>query len=664
MTMRFPGWASPSLPPTDQESSDLTLEVQDTERRKLDGLVRLNTIVIPFLRVAGFALLSLAVLLHNALVFGESTSTAWTRSIVIVAAYCAASWYALHLFFTDLRRYFDLGAVFLACDLCMFSLVVYVTGAERSWLFFLPMIRVADQTVTSFRRALVFAHLAPVSYLAVIGYVVFVDGRGVPLGPELAKLLFIYAGSLFIAMIARTADAHQRGMSTATRVTRQLLDDLAQKSEALEASARERERSMERHGRLAEENAALYAATQRQRLRQTRIFESTSDGIILISRDGLIEGANVRAGDLLGFPHSAVMGMEMARVVSHLSTLGKGDSFLPTLHGLLADPGPGGQGDWQQPATGHVFHWVAQPARDGAGDYSGLTFTIQDVTRTRDLVQQLEEKSRLLDDALVRAEDAKRAKGEFLTNVGQEIRTPLSAIIGMAQHMLDEGVHDEKLHRIRSSAESLLAIMGDILDFSRIESRRLTLERKPFSLRQTIDDAVDTLRMFAGEKRLALHLDVVPEVHDALVGDSMRLRQVLINLIGNAIKFTDSGDVRLRVDVAAELPGQLCLHFAVIDTGIGIPRDRQEIVFEAFAQADGSATRRYGGTGLGLSISARLVELMGGDIWVQSDAGQGTAFRFTATFGVQCAASETESADSPTGTVQSAAPVRVLPELA
>lgn len=197
-------------------------------------------------------------------------------------------------------------------------------------------------------------------------------------------------------------------------------------------------------------------------------------------------------------------------------------------------------------------------------------------------------------------------------------------------------IQDGKVaRRIKTAAESLLAIIGDILDFSKIDSRTLTLVREPVELRGVLRDVVDTVQISAEAKGLTLALDVANEVPDALVGDALRLRQVLVNLIGNAIKFTSQGDIRVRVNVASELPGSVCLHFAVIDTGIGIPRDKQELVFEAFAQADGTSTRSYGGTGLGLSISARLIELMGGDIWVESEVGRGSAFRFTADFGLQ-----------------------------
>jgi signal transduction histidine kinase/CheY-like chemotaxis protein len=282
-----------------------------------------------------------------------------------------------------------------------------------------------------------------------------------------------------------------------------------------------------------------------------------------------------------------------------------------------------------------VFHWIARPARDSEGGSPGLTFTLQDVTGTRDLVRQLEDKSRLLEDARARAEEASRAKGEFLANMTHEIRTPLSAIIGTVQQMLEARADDVQLRRVQASAEGLMALIGDILDFSKIESRKLTLDEGPLLLRETLADAVQLVEIRALDKGLTLRMDVSDAIPDAIVGDAMRLRQILINLLGNAIKFTEVGEVRLRVGVAHLLPGEVCLHFSVEDTGIGIPRDKQELVFEAFAQADGSTARRYGGTGLGLSISARLVELMGGDMWVESEPGRGAAFRFTAIFALQ-----------------------------
>src|SRR5262249_49809829 len=386
--------------------------------------------------------------------------------------------------------------------------------------------------------------------------------------------------------------------------------------------------ALDQQADLHKENARLFTATEAREVRLSQILHSTSDGIIFVGPDGRIEAANVRAGDLLGFDPQAVIGIDVPRILARLYSLGDGDSFGVTLKTLLADPGPGGHGDLQQPSTGRVFHWVAQPTRDSGGGTVGLTFTFQDVTPTRDLVRQLEDKSRLLEEARRKSEEANRAKGEFLANVTHGVRTPLSAIIGMAGLV----PASETARRIRVSAESLLAIIGDILDFSKIDSRKLTLAREPLALRAVLQGVIDTVQVTAEAKGLRLVLDVMADVPDGVVGGALRLRQILVNLVGNAIKFTQTGEIRVRVDIASRLPGDICLHFAVIDTGIGIPRDKLELVFEAFAQADGSSTRRFGGTGLGLSISARLVELMGGDIWVESQVGVGSAFRFTANF--------------------------------
>ena len=639
----------------------LHIDVQESERRKRERLVRLNTVTVPAMRAAGLALLSLTVLLYNLGVNGTVDWESWARLNLTFAVYCAISTYLLYLFFADLRRHFDLGVVFLVLDLAVWQLAVYATGADKSWLFFLPVFRVVDQTPISTRRALMFAQLGTISYAGLIFHIIYFEGRHVPLGLEMGKLAFLYFGSIYAALVARSADRRTRRMAEVIRLARQLVAELGQKSEALESSSRELRQSLDTQSRLATENAVLYSAAQRDRTRQQQIFNSTSDGLIFVRRDGRIEAANVRAGDLLGFDPTNVIGSELARLVSRLYSVGDGDSFIPMLHTLLDNPFAGGKGDLQQPATGRILQWIAQPARDISGEISGLTFTFQDVTHARDLVRQLEDKSKLLEDARARSDDANRAKGEFLANVSHEIRTPLSAIIGMALHMEDNGMREDMVRRIRTSAEGLMAIINDILDFSKIESRKLTLDQLPFSLRATVHDAVETLRVRAAEKQLGLTSEVAEDAPDALIGDAMRLRQVMLNLIGNAIKFTDRGEVRLRVAVATALPDEVCLHFSSIDTGIGIPREKQDVVFEAFSQADGSAARRYGGTGLGLSISRRLVDMMRGDLWVESDAGEGSTFRFTATFPLNTSLDALEAPVAPSAaTGEQSRPLNVL----
>src|SRR5215831_3881214 len=616
---------------------DLQVDPAEADKRKRARLVQINTVVVPRMRFLGYALVAAAALLHNALIYPGWDAFVWRdwlRLIATFGVYSAATWYLLYLFYEDARRHVDLGTVFLACDMWMFSVAIAYTGAEHSWIFFLPLFRVVDQTATTVRRAVAFAHLAPLSYAAVLADAVLRGHRTFPWQPEIAKLVFIYIGSLYIAMIARNADERHQRSSEIIRLARGLIRELEEKSKALERSSRQLHDALDQQADLHKENARLFSATEAREARLSQILHATSDGIIFVGPDGRIEAANVRAGDLLGFDPQTVIGMDVMRILARLYSLGDGDSFGNTLKALLADPGPGGHGDLQQPATGRVFHWVAQPTRDSAGGTVGLTFTFQDVTPTRDLVRQLEDKSRLLDEARRKAEEANSAKGEFLANVTHEVRTPLSGIIGMAGLLPDS----EIARRIRISAESLLAIIGDILDFSKIDSRKLTLAREPLALRAVLQGVLDSLQVTADDKQLSLSLDVAADTPDLLLGDALRLRQILVNLVGNAIKFTSRGEIRVRVGVATELPGDVCLHFAVIDTGIGIPRDKLALVFEAFAQADGTSARRFGGTGLGLSISARLVELMGGDIWVESEVGRGSAFRFTATFGLRGAA--------------------------
>jgi two-component system, sensor histidine kinase and response regulator len=390
--------------------------------------------------------------------------------------------------------------------------------------------------------------------------------------------------------------------------------------------ARVDERTFELQKEVAERKQAQ-REMEEQKAFLNSLIENSPVAIVAIGADDAIKMCNPAFEDLFGHRKENILGRSLLELLS-----------TPELRAEISV-------NAQRVRGGKTTHIVTRRRRsDGSlvdveaysvplgpeGAPTGAVLLYQDITERR-----------RAEEALLRAKEAaeaaSRAKSEFLANMSHEIRTPMNGIMGMTELVLDTDLdadQREYLNLAKLSADSLLSLINDILDYSKIEAGKLDIETIDFNLSDCIGETMKTLSLRAHQKGLELAFQIEPDVPDALAGDPGRLRQIIINLVGNAIKFTESGEVVLSVrnDAREE---DVRLLFTVADTGIGIPQDKQASIFEAFSQADGSMTRKYGGTGLGLTISSRLVQLMGGRIWVDSELGQGSRFHFTSHFKIQ-----------------------------
>jgi PAS domain S-box-containing protein len=381
--------------------------------------------------------------------------------------------------------------------------------------------------------------------------------------------------------------------------------------------------------------ALAWAAMLRRRVREATevirtTLESTADGILVADSRSKIVACNRKLGEMWGIPSEVLRTGYSERVVdSVVSQLKDPEQFLSRMKRDFVNS-PVISDDVVEFKDDRVFERHSEP-QILLGKSIGRVWSFHDITERR-------ESERKLRTAKEAAESASLAKSTFLATMSHEIRTPMNGILGMTELVLDTDLTTEQrdsLGLVRLSAESLLSIINDVLDFSKIEAGKLEIEAIAFDLRESLGETMKSLGIRAHQKGLELIYDVRPDVPEALLGDPGRIRQVLVNLVGNAIKFTETGEVFISVEEESHDDVLTCLHFMVQDTGIGISADKQGEIFEPFSQADGSMTRKYGGTGLGLTICTRLVTLMGGRIWVDSQPGRGSTFHFTLCLPVQ-----------------------------
>jgi two-component system, sensor histidine kinase and response regulator len=370
--------------------------------------------------------------------------------------------------------------------------------------------------------------------------------------------------------------------------------------------------------------------------RYHQILESALDAFVGMDSSGLITDWNAQAEATFGWLRSEAMGQMLSQTIIPESYRDAHERGLR--HFLTSGEGPVLNKRIEITALhrdGREFPVeLTISAISGGGTHRFAAFA-RDITRRKRFEQEIL-------GAKEAAEQSNLAKSEFLANMSHEIRTPMNGILGMTELVLDTALtveQREHLGLVRFSAESLLLIINDVLDFSKIEAGKMELELIPFDLRESLGETMMALSFRAHQKGLELIYEVQPEVPEALLGDPGRIRQILVNLVGNAIKFTEHGEIFVYVDEQLSGSVTTVLHFAVKDTGVGIPLEQQEKIFDAFSQADGSMTRKYGGTGLGLTISMRLVEMMGGRVWLESQPGQGSTFHFTVQLTVQDTAS-------------------------
>ncbi|MEO8216768.1 MAG: PAS domain-containing sensor histidine kinase [Acidobacteriota bacterium] len=550
------------------------------------------------LRLVAFSSIAVAVGLHNRFVLHETGVETFVLTSGLFLLYCTLSWLILKVF---VRRFPTLASALVLTDIVPLTFAVYISGGERSLLFFLPILRVADQTQTSFRRALFLGHAAIAAYAVMM---VWIARSGTPMDwqREIAKFGILWAEVIYTAAVARVSDRRNRRLTDAVARTQKFAADLRDQSEHLQNSQSELQRIMRRND---------------------LILESAGEGIVGVDLEGVIVFANSRAANVVGSTVQALIGRPGHDLAPHLGDEGglcegRGCPLVAALRSGTEQRGehPG----FLRPDGETVpVEFTSAPMHED-GELRGAVFSFRDVTAKKAAEKELIR-------ARDAAEEANFGKSRFLANMSHELRTPLNAVIGYSEMIEEEmkAIDREDLsadaEKIRHSGERLLGMINDILEISRIQAGRMELNIDNFDVADFASDIAGRMKPLLAARGNQFHFDCQTNA-GSMQSDPEKIRRALVKLLENANKFTEHGEVSLNV----KREGGTMI-FEVSDTGIGLTSQQAAHIFEPFRQGDISSTRKFGGTGLGLAIVNALVGLLGGNCTVTSAEGKGSTFQ-------------------------------------
>lgn len=601
--------AAQAIEPTSPHVSllDIDLDPHQIARKRAERTYRLNVSEIPILRLLGFGLVAIGVFLNNRFLLHAFSWSQFLSLTVVLVAYALISWLVLFLFYPKIKL-FDLGVFFLIVDVVMWTVAIYCSGGEKSWLFFILIMRAADQVNTNVKRALYFAHFPVLSYGLMLVYLGVLEHHVVDWPAALSKLLYVYGANLYISLTARTAETRRNRTIIAIRVAREVIAQLKERSRQLQEAYSE-------IGRLSHQNEL--------------ILNSVGEGICGIDLHGNTTFVNPAALRITGREANEILGRSWHAILHHSMPNGLPYAWEECpLYAVLRDgvvQSEDREVFWRTDGTSFPVEYTSTPVFE-RGEITGAVVVFRDITQ-RQHEEEARLRARVAETAKVAAEAANRAKSEFLTTMSHELRTPLSVILGYSDLLLGEAFgcpRDEQIHPLRlikNNAMELLDLTTAALDVSRLEAGRLPIETRTVEIAQLLEEIEVETQGVRERTNLEFAWKVEGQL-PSLYTDPGKLKVVLKNLIGNAVKFTKEGSLTVE---ARDCVGGI--EIKVVDTGIGIPSEALGLIFEPFRQVDTTAGRQRGGTGLGLHIVKRLLELLGGTIMVESKVGCGSTFR-------------------------------------